>query len=1060
MLKLIAKLALLTLSFAVFGMFLSSNGKVEAASGCPNDFQDAQNNLHWGVNTGGHTGDMAGLIVHAYDADNGQNLITQYHLRSGIPNNQGNYQNPYPGQTPNGTHVNLNDRIFRNFNGLPAGWENDPTNRTDDFAHSTQPFLFGGCNGWSAFGPGNPLGEYTGNGEVLDCGPSSNPSRFWFTNLSNPLNASNGHGANGYWSIRVYDKSGNTIRNIDHYTEGSMNFNNGFTVSNGFNTFVDMVWHPVPPEPIESALCNETKITPTAGQIKYITIRGTDNDVTSVAVGPGGSERTFNYKAVNQFVSIRRDIYHNVGSASNPNWQPLSDNTQNIHCYHASCTIKSVDNGGQAPAGKLIAGQQFKLEIEIKNDNTDSNAQTIPSSVSGRDFSITEQAENGHGYIKNDVGFPLNPPPGPYDTGTKFLNLTAPSDITNYQLNFYPDMWGAGGGALGDNCRGPDGSEGITIPTYKPFSASGVPQAAIAPTDENPSQVSYNTKITLNSEVPVYIPTSSFLCIRQASGVQTCPDSNSGGVYGPGDTQWNGASPRAIPPGSFVAGDRYCADLHMSSYTSGLVGPGGPYDVINTTGSSVTSSCDKVTNKPYFKAKGSAASAGIAVKRPDGTCNTNSGGVLAGWNNNSGGQERGAGSDLSALALVKITGFASAQRGVTTNTGTDAAKLTFANNGSGVEKTIAAEDPALGGSFNGSGYCVNNVSPPTSGGGSTTLPAGSAYANGNVLGNQSVFVNGDVYINGNITYGAWNTSSLDNAPSFVLKASGNIYISPGVTKLDGLYMSDKNIYTCASSTGPVTGAGAYNTCKNQLVVHGNFAAEKIKLNRTFGSLRDEEPTPGSPGSPGSPGGSRGIVWSRNGAVPGMRCTATTETSEPNESTWWDNFICVPASSSLQLAWSNWENGPGSSSLGYLQANGYPYCVKWDVPADYAQTWYDNWLCANQPVGFTFTAFQVPGQDCTRVFEDSDPHGPWGAGYYLCAPYQVGTPPVLPTLPSATGPPFTNCSNRAGAIQVTTQSCAAEVFELGPELYLAEPAVEPPNDGAPPWDSATSLPPVL
>jgi hypothetical protein len=44
--------------------------------------------------------------------------------------------------------------------------------------------------------------------------------------------------------------------------------------------------------------------------------------------------------------------------------------------------------------------------------------------------------------------------------------------------------------------------------------------------------------------------------------------------------------------------------------------------------------------------------------------------------------------------------------------------------------------------------------------------------------------------------------------------------------------------------------------------------------------------------------------------------------------------------------------------------------------------------------------------------------------------------------------------------MTDQTCAAEVFELSPELYLSTPAIQRPNGGAPQWDSVTSLPPVL
>lgn len=49
-----------------------------------------------------------------------------------------------------------------------------------------------------------------------------------------------------------------------------------------------------------------------------------------------------------------------------------------------------------------------------------------------------------------------------------------------------------------------------------------------------------------------------------------------------------------------------------------------------------------------------------------------------------------------------------------------------------------------------------------------------------------------------------------------------------------------------------------------------------------------------------------------------------------------------------------------------------------------------------------------------------------------------------------------CTNGAGA----TNDCASEEFDFSPEIYLSNPAVAPPNNGAPQYDAITSLPPVL
>lgn len=57
------------------------------------------------------------------------------------------------------------------------------------------------------------------------------------------------------------------------------------------------------------------------------------------------------------------------------------------------------------------------------------------------------------------------------------------------------------------------------------------------------------------------------------------------------------------------------------------------------------------------------------------------------------------------------------------------------------------------------------------------------------------------------------------------------------------------------------------------------------------------------------------------------------------------------------------------------------------------------------------------------------------------------------------PSSSNCSN-AGSGTTPKQTCAAEVFNFSPEMYLGNPAIKKPNNSAPIWDAITSLPPVL
>jgi hypothetical protein len=76
---------------------------------------------------------------------------------------------------------------------------------------------------------------------------------------------------------------------------------------------------------------------------------------------------------------------------------------------------------------------------------------------------------------------------------------------------------------------------------------------------------------------------------------------------------------------------------------------------------------------------------------------------------------------------------------------------------------------------------------------------------------------------------------------------------------------------------------------------------------------------------------RGLVWSSVGPIASLRCTAVAEGAEPPASSWNDNWLCLPVSSSLQLFWSMAGPLPGRS------------CVRFHEPRD-PYTWGDNYLC--------------------------------------------------------------------------------------------------------------------
>ena len=86
----------------------------------------------------------------------------------------------------------------------------------------------------------------------------------------------------------------------------------------------------------------------------------------------------------------------------------------------------------------------------------------------------------------------------------------------------------------------------------------------------------------------------------------------------------------------------------------------------------------------------------------------------------------------------------------------------------------------------------------------------------------------------------------------------------------------------------------------------------------------------------------------------------------------------------------------------------------------------------------------------------------GNGIVACVLTQ-GDKGMSTTIPPApTAPVLTSCSNEqeGGVGWVDQNTCAAEVFNFTPEVYLGRPPVETETEGGDNSDSITSLPPVF
>jgi len=227
------------------------------------------------------------------------------------------------------------------------------------------------------------------------------------------------------------------------------------------------------------------------------------------------------------------------------------------------------------------------------------------------------------------------------------------------------------------------------------------------------------------------------------------------------------------------------------------------------------------------------------------------GGILT-YANSSGGGSTG---EFGALALGLIDNGGT-NGGFYSDAHSNAAskKLSFANTGAGG-----------GGLFEGStpqGHCIPDYYGKLRSGAavwndSTSNPANGQYQatgpitlSNRVIGagaNISLFVNGDVYITGpTITYGAGYTEA--NVPKFALVVKGNIFIGPGVTQLDGVYIAQPtsgttngNIWTCydvATPSNSSYGPWIHDNCNNKLTVNGSLIAKQVNYLRIPGDISD------------------------------------------------------------------------------------------------------------------------------------------------------------------------------------------------------------------------------
>ncbi len=556
-----------------------------------------------------------------------------------------------------------------------------------------------------------------------------------------------------------------------------------------------------------------------------------------VNAGPG---KTFTYHPVQQSVRIIIITQEYING-----WrtEPQYTIDQTSLCYHAKCNIDSVI--GDGPNGIVRAGHSMQVTISLTND-TGENDLPDPYPYAPWYWYVGVKGTGGDHRLYSDLT----------RGETKVMNIyiPAPANAQMYPLSFTP--WYTNGGfSLGSPCTGTG-----TVDVYEHFTATLDAKVQLTPDSEDPTGGNYYTQVCNSASVAVNIPTHSTLDKQPGGATLASADTPPPATPGYGCTKPIAGS---LPPVTISAGNGYCAQI-SAQYTQGYVGGGGPGDLQETkTSGSAGPDCATVYNQPYAQFFGSDVSAGGGFR--EGCMASASAGYIKAYDKgtNSGALPRGSGGQFGVQALDIIEGVPSAN--LRSNPPTGLMGLTFANTTS-APPTGLLNVQELGGKVGVSNYCVPNYfsrAPKTTTGVSPSVgdtanngvqyydaTAGAEVLNGDTLSNgtkQVIYVKGDVYITrgsaGGIKYSTAARSSIKDIPSFYLIAKGNIYISPGVTQLDGVYVaqpsgsSGGHINTCAQSTGAYSVTDIYDSCQNQLTVNGAFVADKVLLNRSYSSLR-------------------------------------------------------------------------------------------------------------------------------------------------------------------------------------------------------------------------------
>ncbi|MBW3538207.1 hypothetical protein KY386_01805 [Candidatus Parcubacteria bacterium] len=126
-------------------------------------------------------------------------------------------------------------------------------------------------------------------------------------------------------------------------------------------------------------------------------------------------------------------------------------------------------------------------------------------------------------------------------------------------------------------------------------------------------------------------------------------------------------------------------------------------------------------------------------------------------------------------------------------------------------------------------YCIHNGDMVVANG-NVSLPGFPGLLPLTVQRRFTLYVRGDVTVTRNIVY-AGGAYSRERLPSFGLIAN-NLYVTPGVDKLDGFYFAKGEFNSCQNPAAPIDIATNASACAPPLTLNGLAMANRFRFKRT------------------------------------------------------------------------------------------------------------------------------------------------------------------------------------------------------------------------------------